>query len=215
MIKKAGDYRGYSPAERIANRRKMLKQVENAVLNDSFVKQLSKGIGVCSLSRDPLNLLMWAHYAKNHTGFVVEFCIPTIAECTKSEAIDYMLDFLVPLEVDYSEEKPTLNSFDDEDKELNANKQFLIKGSDWMYEKEERVVDQFRGPGIHKYNRNAVLKSVIAGMRMDDNDCKILSSSINSVNESEGSNIQLYQAAPVKGEYRLYVPGRDDLCPTG
>lgn len=210
LLKKAADYRGYSPAERIANKQKMLKQIENAVFDD-FVKQLSKRIGVCSLSRDALNLLMWAHYAKNHTGFVVEFRIPTEQYCTNSEAIQYMLDYLFPLEVDYCEDKPILNSFEDKDKESNANKQFLVKGIDWAYEKEERVIDQYRGPGIHGYNRNAILKSVVAGMKMDPDDYSVLKQTIDSVNEGQGTTIELYQAVPVKGEYRLHVPGRDEL----
>lgn len=40
-----------------------------------MIEILNDEIGICSLSRNPLNLLMWAHYASSHTGFVVEFSV--------------------------------------------------------------------------------------------------------------------------------------------
>lgn len=40
---------------------------------NSFIQILGLHIGVLSLTEDPNNLLMWAHYAKSHTGFVLEF----------------------------------------------------------------------------------------------------------------------------------------------
>lgn len=33
----------------------------------------TSGIGVCCFSRDPTSLLMWSHYAKTHSGFVMGF----------------------------------------------------------------------------------------------------------------------------------------------
>ena len=35
------------------------------------LEQAARGVGILSLSKTPDNLLMWAHYAKNHTGFLV------------------------------------------------------------------------------------------------------------------------------------------------
>ncbi len=80
LLKKVGDDLGLSPAERIQQKGVMLKRVGNAIQNGEFGQKLVNEVGICSLSRDPLNLLMWAHYAKDHTGFVVEFCIPTQAK---------------------------------------------------------------------------------------------------------------------------------------
>ena len=88
LLKKAGDHKGYSPAKRIVNKSKMLKHVENNVSSGDFIKSFSEKYGICSLTRDPLNLLMWAHYAKDHTGFVVEFSIPTKVEAySENQAI--------------------------------------------------------------------------------------------------------------------------------
>ena len=214
LLKKSGDRLGYSPAKRIENKNKMLRRVEKNVSDDNFIKNISRNVGICSLTRDPLNLLMWAHYAKDHTGFVVEFRIPTEATKevvrTESKVAEFMLNCLFPLEVTYSDKKPVLDSFDDID--ANAKKQFLIKGIDWEYEKEERVIDHHRGPGIHKFDRNKIVKSVIAGMRMKDDDYGTLKSSVDAVNEANNINIRLYRARPEQGKYSLYVPDRDDLC---
>lgn len=38
-----------------------------------FQEQMSKLVGVVSLTELPLSRLMWAHYAQSHTGFVAEF----------------------------------------------------------------------------------------------------------------------------------------------
>jgi hypothetical protein len=185
----------------------MIKSALLAANSPNYGAELTKHLGICSLSRDPLNLLMWAHYANNHRGFVVEFSIPTVG--AEEEAKDYLLKYLVPLEVNYSKEKPIIDHFDDDN--TNANKTTLTKGIDWVYEQEERVVDHIRGHGIHPYNRKRVLKSVIAGMRMDSDKYNELRLIIESLNKELSTNVTLYKAEAVHGEYKLHVPGRPDL----
>lgn len=195
LLKKAGDHQGLTSAKRISKKSRMLKRLEHDLARDDFIKELSRKVGICSLTRDPLNLLMWAHYAKDHTGFVVEFSIPLNVTCTMVEANKCLFDWLIPLEVEYSVSKPILDSF--EDKELNMKKNFLIKGMDWKYEKEERVIDNWRGPGIHAYDRKKILKSVIAGIRMKDEHIKTLRSRIDAVNQDLNTDICLYTAEPL------------------
>lgn len=43
------------------------------ILKKSLFDMLGSSLGILSLSEAPDNLLMWAHYAANHTGFVIEF----------------------------------------------------------------------------------------------------------------------------------------------
>jgi hypothetical protein len=205
LHKKAADSLGISPGQRIQRKGVMLKKVETAYQNYKFgQKFVDNDVGICSLSRDPLNLLMWAHYAKDHTGFVVEFCIP-IQEHLEEDA----LKRLVPREVKYEKEKPIIDPFDD--KFLKFKKQFLVKGHDWVYEQEERVVDYLRGAGIHPYERKIILKSVIAGMRMSDDHFDILKNSVEAMNTELRINVAVYRATPLKGKFALSVPGRDDL----
>lgn len=206
LLKKVGDDLGLSPAERIQQKGVMLKRVGNAIQNGEFGQKLVNEVGICSLSRDPLNLLMWAHYAKDHTGFVVEFCIPTQA---KTYIEENALKRLVPLEVKYEQAKPIVNPCDE--KHVICDKYFLVKGHDWKYEQEERVVDSFRGAGIHRYERNIILKSVIAGMRMCKDHFDILKNTVETMNTELGINVAVYRAIPRKGKFALFVPGREDL----
>lgn len=207
LFKKVGGDLGLSPAEHIQQKGVMLKRVENAIQNGEFGQKLVKNIvGICSLSRDPLNLLMWAHYAKNHTGFVIEFCIPTQAQQYSEEN---GLERLIPLEVKYEKGKPIVNPGDK--RGVISDKYFLVKGHDWEYEQEERVVDSKRGPGIHRYERKIILKSVIAGMRMCKDHFVILKNTVEAMNTELGINVAVYRANPLKGKFALFVPGRDDL----
>ncbi len=142
LLIRVGDSLGYSPAQRIQNKNRMLKRVESATSEPNYGQQIAENIGICSLSREPLNLLMWAHYAKNHTGFVVEFSIPQTGISSDKEANDYMLKWLFPFKVVYSSNKPIINPLDSQ--EVNMERQFLVKGGDWEYEEEERVIDYTR-----------------------------------------------------------------------
>jgi hypothetical protein len=210
LLKKAGDGLGLSPAQRIQNKGVMLNRLKTAIQNGEFGKKLVSDVGICSLSRDPLNLLMWAHYAKDHTGFVVEFCIPLQSQTNdEEEAEKEAIKRLVPFEVKYEETKPIIDPYDDE--RVNSDKQFLVKGHDWKYEQEERVIDYLRGHGIHYYERKIILKSVIAGMRMCDDHFDNLKNAVETMNTELGINVAVYRAIPLKGKFALSVPGREDL----
>jgi hypothetical protein len=209
LLKKAGEKLGFSPAKRLQNKKKMLKNVERATSQEDYGGRIAEQTGICCLSRDPLNLLMWAHYAKNHTGFVVEFSIPQNMECTKEEVSEIIIGHLFPLKVEYSKEKPVIDSNDDND--TNLNKQFLTKSIDWVYEQEERVIDYIRGSGIHPYKHTTILKSVIAGLKMTDDDYDTLKSVITEFNKKTNSNVQLYKAIKTKGQFAIHVPERLEL----
>jgi Protein of unknown function (DUF2971) len=206
ILRKVGDDLGLSPAQRLQQKPKMLKNVENAIKNGEFGQPLGNWVGICSLTRNPLNLLMWAHYAKDHTGFVTEFCIPSTQEkFNEAEA----LEWLVPLEVEYSKEKPIIDPNDDNRK--ICEKSFLVKGYDWKYEQEVRVLDSYRGYGIHPFDRKRILKSVIAGMKMCDEHFNQLKNAVETMNNELNINVKVYKATPLRGKFALFVPGRDDL----
>src|SRR6185503_18556761 len=44
-----------------------------SIFREPITEGLNKHIGVLSLSEKPDHPLMWAHYAENHKGFVIEF----------------------------------------------------------------------------------------------------------------------------------------------
>lgn len=91
--------------------------------------------GILSLSETPDNLLMWAHYAEGHTGFVLmldgshDFFGGDIA----------LHGFAKPAPVEYRLKLPHL-TIEDAYKDAIMPEIFFVKGLDWQYEKEWRYL---------------------------------------------------------------------------
>ncbi|AWJ82833.1 hypothetical protein TSH58p_04450 [Azospirillum sp. TSH58] len=101
------------------------------ILNER-VQELNQHIGVLSLTTEPENLLMWAHYAGNHQGMVIEFDgLSHFFNRKRSENDEcYHLR-----EVNYSKERPRRNFID-----IDVSILLLTKSVEWGYEKELRVM---------------------------------------------------------------------------
>jgi hypothetical protein len=121
-----------SKREQITQGMKLLSGHAAPHLKDIIYKGLEKHIGILSLTENPKNLLMWAHYANRHQGFVIEFdATHPFFDQRKSDKDEHR--FLK--KVTYSEKRPDLclskvESFDE----------FLVKGADWSYEQEQRML---------------------------------------------------------------------------
>ena len=135
-------------------KQKVLPKLRNTLLNDpeSVVQQfqkivpqsLSEILGVLSLTEKRDNLLMWAHYAQNHEGFVIEFDenhtffhrIPGLLANT-----DQLVSRLPSQEcgylrkVEYFDERPNHSSILD----LTPSSVLLAKSKEWEYEQEWRM----------------------------------------------------------------------------
>lgn len=86
------------------------------------------GWGVCCFSEDPINELMWSHYAKSHSGVCLEFDFSHTPS---------LRDKLWP--VRYASAMPVLDSFDELPDAL------LTKNVQWSYEREWRILKMFGG----------------------------------------------------------------------
>ena len=201
------------PSARVFYKQKYIQNLRRSIAKGDYWRDQVKDIGIVSLTTDPRNLLMWAHYANNHSGFVVEFQIPISAERQpgsdrySEHIVTNIEENLIPFKVAYRSERPVLKTPlpDPVSASIDA---CLVKSDHWEYEHEHRVIDIKRGHGIHPYTPRR-LKSVIAGMRMNDNDLATLNEAIDRRNEvtNRGDHIQLYKAEPVKGRFELHVPG--------
>lgn len=211
ILRRAGEALKLSQEQLIKEQPAMINRLKTAAESGMLGQPASDKVGICSLSRDPLNLLMWAHYARYHTGFVVEFDIPLVVADVDSPPTDRFLDWLVPQVVEYEAAKPIVILSDDKD--TKTRKQFLIKGEDWRYEQEERVIDYVRGPGIHKYDRATILRSVIAGMKMGNKEYTTLIESVAKVNCELDMAVEIYKAEPAKARFEIVIPSRNDLKP--
>ena len=115
------------------------------VLEES-IERLRKKLGICCFSEKRDNILMWAHYAKQHTGFCLEFDIDN----------DFFRPITCAIKVEYDTILPVLNILQLGNyprKELGTK--LLTKADDWEYEQEWRIVETKKGPGIQIPRRRA------------------------------------------------------------
>jgi hypothetical protein len=121
-----------------AERRRSARQVADTLRSSNTLGDTAAGqgginawmqmldqMGVCSLSVDPLNLLMWAHYARSHSGVVLEF--------GGDEP-----PFDRTLEVRYSNDRPRFRPLAMDRNQMKSA--LLQKAVPWQYEQEWRYI---------------------------------------------------------------------------
>jgi hypothetical protein len=123
-------------------------RLKNIVLSlDSLPDSITKGfemvvhkamqeIGILSLSEIPDNLLMWAHYANSHQGFVIEFDSSNNFFNQKIGENDELRHLRKVL---YSEVRPNIR-INKIEKHDAGTETFLTKSDAWAYEKEWRML---------------------------------------------------------------------------
>lgn len=120
------------------------------------VEELKKRVAILSLTRSPLNPLMWAHYGREHTGVVIAYDV-------SGDFLNSQQYNLVPAdsgEVIYTHTKSQFNltpqamqalhrvylqgAGDDDaptyEQQAIARRLFLTKHASWVYEEEVRIV---------------------------------------------------------------------------
>ncbi len=113
--------------------------------------------GVFSLSYNPLQELIWAHYGGSHRGFCVGY--------DTHKLIDFEPHIHRVLDVQYSNTMPSVASPDliTADSAISILRKMLgVKSTPWSYEEEVRVISQ--PPGLHDHDYRAV-KVVYFGLR--------------------------------------------------
>ncbi|HUW18561.1 MAG TPA: DUF2971 domain-containing protein [Sedimentisphaerales bacterium] len=116
----------------------------------------TKKLGICCFTEIKDNILMWAHYAKQHTGFCLEFDVNN----------DFFRPLMRAIRVEYATTLPIINVLRlDTYPKGKLGETLLIKATDWRYEQEWRIVDTEKGPGIQNFPEDA-LTGVILGCRI-------------------------------------------------
>ncbi|AHF66110.1 DUF2971 domain-containing protein [Pseudomonas cichorii] len=143
---------------------KEVYEIDDAAINDSMgvIQSELFDLGILSFTEDYNNPLMWAHYADNHKGVVVEFdfSVPFFTDSLKEVngrksrfGESYLADFFeFPEKVDYRREMPSFErselSAPDSMNEFHWNKFnrtiLFTKANDWIYEKEQRSIVQLK-----------------------------------------------------------------------
>jgi len=134
---------------------------DRIVLEDAVAKArelLRKKLGICCFTEIRDNILMWAHYAKQHTGFCLEFDVNN----------EFFRLVMRAIKVEYEVTLPIINVLQlDTYPRGELGEKLLIKANDWRYEKEWRIVDTEKGPGIQNFPADT-LSGVILGCRISE-----------------------------------------------
>lgn len=96
-------------------------------------QRLGSDFGILSLTDDPSNELMWAHYASSHFGFVLEFDESSPFFSSQRSAND---EFYRLRPVKYLAQHLSAESFE----EINTEHLLVSKRDVWAYERELRML---------------------------------------------------------------------------
>lgn len=102
-------------------------------ITNALIEAINERYRVYCLGPDPLNLLMWSHYADSHRGVCLEFDLRNDVMCSA-------------LGCNYSAVFPALRPFDTG--EESALSVLLSKAECWSYEMEYRIVAQERSQAV-------------------------------------------------------------------
>lgn len=168
-----------------------------------LAEKMEEMIGVFCLTESLENLLMWAHYADSHQGFVIEFDTDHPFFDQRKSPEDELRHLR---QVNYSDERPALTL-----SEADGFLSFVTKSTDWQYEVEWRMMlplndaTLIKGEGpmaIHlfEYPRKAI-KSVTFGCRMASEKKAEILKVIGDVIQL--SNVECYDTQIDEQRYRL------------
>jgi Protein of unknown function (DUF2971) len=154
-----------TPAELLEERRKRLELIflSPEHLRTWFIMATDRFAGILSLSATRDNPLLWAHYARNYSGFAVGYRAKD----------DGPLKALPARPVVYASERPRLRLFAKEDFE---NRELLfVKAQHWSYEQEWRYLrmEYPRGAGLITVPESSIVE-VCLGPRIRSEDRRVV-----------------------------------------
>jgi hypothetical protein len=166
-------------------------------------------VGVLSLTDRPDNLLMWAHYARRHEGFLVEFDSEHAffhSPCGSNKEFGRLM------RVEYGERPSTVM--------INATvgQLFFTKGCHWSYESEWRMVLpvdrvaktlQSDGGTVNLYALNPeCVTGVVCGCRMNDSDAVAVREALNANDALR--HARRLRAVPEERAYGISIVNADE-----
>jgi len=163
--------KGYTKKNaRIASTLMSNKAILNtAIISMRYHKDISR-YGITCFSENNSNMLMWSHYANNHSGICLGFDIPT------DNLLLFFNNAFYPniklLKINYTSIRPVLPLLKTDLTYEDILPIFKDKNSDWQYEKEYRLLllgEKNSFPSCLTYN-SQYLKEIILGANMNLND---------------------------------------------
>jgi Protein of unknown function (DUF2971) len=166
--------------------------------------------GILSLTEKPDNLLMWAHYAYRHEGFVIGFNV-------EHEYFTHLIDVDNAIsefgKVKYSIERPRKIS-----ERLDVADIYFTKSLEWEYEQEWRIIRPLNFKQMNDISDiiesnpwpiflfafpPSCVESVIIGCNASEETKSIIKGILNE--STDYSHVMLYESEIHKQEFRLLI----------
>lgn len=188
-------FRNQRPELGGVKRQKAIAQLMNDKANvwGSFTEEIARknrnSLGITCFSINPRNLLMWSHYANNHTGICFEF-----------EVLRDFLRLSKALTVNYGTTFPVYDFFTSSDTEIIQS--VLHKYQDWSYEDEKRIIIPDGSNKWYKFEPRALTK-ILIGSRTSDKQISKLLEIIELRNKAGLPTIRLLKAKQHLDSYKI------------
>jgi len=184
----------------------IMAEMATPVIQQQLGEKVCDAIGILCLTTSPDNLLMWAHYADAHRGFLIEFDSESSFFHQQRSEND---EFGCLREVRYQQDRPNIFM-----SEIEAIHVFLTKGLVWRYEAEwrmlqplssaEAVLDDESGK-VHLFEfPGHAIKSLILGSRMSDSNKRAIQEATQM--NSDLNHVSIRHAAISQNEYKIIIP---------
>lgn len=111
---------------------KLLERFATPLVSRRIYDTVNENLGALCLTEDPVNLLMWAHYADQHKGAVIEFDVQHEFFNRRHGPNDDLRHFRA---VTYTQQRPAVYLTDSD-----AIDFFYFKSTEWKYEHEWRLI---------------------------------------------------------------------------
>lgn len=175
----------------------------NLLGNGSFTKSMEsihdkqrENVGVCSFAGDARNILMWAHYASNHSGVCLQFQV----------AADISI-FSRALTIEYSSDYPVVDYFEDIQKSFIPT--LFRKSNEWKYEMERRIVHPNGANSFLAFEPSALTALILGCQIRGDAEIAIKKMLIER-HEKSFPPIKVYRALRHNTKYQLRLADQRD-----
>lgn len=177
-------------SELMASPEKLIETVRRA-----YEKNIREA-GVFSLTEDPRNILMWSHYASNHTGVCLQF-----------EFVGDVHVLTMAAPVGYSKVYPTINWTEHTNMQF-ASKQLgdilTCKHEGWSYEREHRIIVPSAADNYLSFSPPA-LTGIILGCQMTSEGEAEVRKLLIARSAKGFPAIKLYRATRHKERFKLLL----------
>lgn len=158
-----------------------------------FLEKINSTFGVVSLTPDPLNLLMWSHYANSHSGFCVGLSSQVLLDLGHATLIGPVF-----YETDFPE-------FMFSDNEMEKIVRLLTtKSTHWEYEKEVRIINHGAPRSTIKLPAEAYKELIIGSRCSKENTEELI-----ALAKSRFPCVRIFQAKLHEEKFDLVLEATD------